>query len=388
MKTMRWLIVTVFICVMGLRIFRLILRNICVMALSIPSAVQAEEADDNMNTKFTVKPNIPENQAKNTQSYYDLIVKPGQKQEVELSLINKTDEELTIDLNLANAVTNDNGLIVYNDFEKKPDSSLKVPLTTLIKLPEEHVKVPAKKTVTAKMTVEIPANGFQGLVLGGVYASLAEDEKEEKGKSTGLTSRYGFNVAIALRMSEDTPMYLAETLQLVKLVPTIALGHKSVQAVIQNPTSAIFPEVRLEGKVTKKGETKEYAKRILPSVRFAPNSTMNFHLDFGKEDVRPGTYIFEGKADEQQVWPFKQEFTISSQEAKKLNKEAVVKLVLPTWWNQAFYGLLVATIVSLILAIWRFTQQKATLKQQAYLQQEKQAALKNRQGVRDDDSEK
>lgn len=43
---------------------------------------------------------------------------------------------------------------------------------------------------------------------------------------------------------------------------------------------------------------------------------------------------------------------------------------------------------SLILAIWRFTQQKATLKQQAYLQQEKQAALKNRQGVRDDDSEK
>ena len=41
---------------------------------------------------------------------------------------------------------------------------------TLIKLPEEHVKVPAKKTVTAKMTVEIPANGFQGLVLGGVYA--------------------------------------------------------------------------------------------------------------------------------------------------------------------------------------------------------------------------
>lgn len=55
--------------------------------------------------------------------------------------------------------------------------------------------------------------------------------------------------------------------------------------------------------------------------------------------------------------------------------------------ESSFYGLLVATIVSLILAIWRFTQQKATLKQQAYLQQEKQAALKNRQGARDDDNE-
>ena len=139
---------------------------------------------------------------------------------------------------------------------RKPDSSLKVPLTTLIKLPEEHVKVPAKKTVTAKMTVEIPANGFQGLVLVVFMLRLQKMKKEEKGKSTGLTSRYGFNVAIALRMSEDTPMYLAETLQLVKLVPTIALGNKSVQAVIQNPTSAIFPEVRLEGKVTKKAKRK------------------------------------------------------------------------------------------------------------------------------------
>ena len=44
--------------------------------------------------------------------------------------------------------------------------------------------------------------------------------------------------------------------------------------------------------------------------------------------------------------------------------------------ESSFYGLLAATIVSLILAIWRFTQQKAILKQQAYLQQEKQAALK------------
>lgn len=39
MKRMRWLIVTVFM---------------CVMALTIPFVAQAEEADDNMNTKFTV----------------------------------------------------------------------------------------------------------------------------------------------------------------------------------------------------------------------------------------------------------------------------------------------------------------------------------------------
>ena len=63
---------------------------------------------------------------------------------------------------------------------RKPDSSLKVPLTTLIKLPEEHVKVPAKKTVTAKMTVEIPANGFQGLVLVVFMLRLQKMKRKKK----------------------------------------------------------------------------------------------------------------------------------------------------------------------------------------------------------------
>lgn len=65
-----------------------------------------------------------------------------------------------IDLNLVNVVMNDNGLIVYNDFEKKLDLSLKVFLIILIKLFEEYVKVFVKKIVIVKMIVEILVNGF------------------------------------------------------------------------------------------------------------------------------------------------------------------------------------------------------------------------------------
>lgn len=45
----------------------------------------------------------------------------------------------------------------------------------------------------------------------------------------------------------------------------------------------------------KKGEMKEYVKWILLSVCFVLNLMMNFYLDFGKEDVCLGIYIFEGK---------------------------------------------------------------------------------------------
>lgn len=72
----------------------------------------------------------------------------------------------------------------------------------------------------------------------------------------GLTSRYGFNVAIAMRSAENAPLTEVNQLKLAKVTPTIALGAKSLKAVIQNPYAAIFPEVRLEGQVIKKGPLK------------------------------------------------------------------------------------------------------------------------------------
>ena len=69
-------------------------------------------------------------------------------------------------MTLANASTNDNGLIVYNDFDKPLDSSLKVPLTDLVTLENEEVRVP-HQTVSAKMKVKGLDQPIKGVVLGG-----------------------------------------------------------------------------------------------------------------------------------------------------------------------------------------------------------------------------
>lgn len=324
------------------------------------------EATEEMKTKFTVTPVLPENQVSGTSSYYDLILAPKQSSTIVLDIKNKTDEKLSIVLTLANASTNDNGLIVYNDFDKPLDSSLKVPLTDLVTLENEEVSVPPHQTVSAKMKVKGLDQPIKGVVLGGVYAHL-KDEKEEESQTTGLTSRYGFNVAIAMRSAENAPLTEVNQLKLTKVTPTIALGAKSLKAVIQNPYAAIFPEVRLEGQVIKKGSSKKIAQRTLKNVRFAPNSSMNFHLDLGKQPLDAGTYIFTGRAilqqDEQQSWPFQQEFTINTREAKKLNQEATVKWVLPTWWLPTFYTLLVITIGAICSVIWLNNYQKTSEKE-------------------------
>ncbi|MEN2299998.1 DUF3324 domain-containing protein, partial [Enterococcus faecalis] len=79
---------------------------------------------------------------------------------------------------------------------------------------------------------------------------------------------------------------------------------------------------------------KKIAPRTLINVRFPPNSSMKFHLDLGKQPRDAGTYIFTGRAilqqHEQHSWPFQQEVTINTREAKKLKQEATVKWLLPT----------------------------------------------------------
>ena len=154
-------------------------------------------------------------------------------------------------MTLANASTNDNGLIVYNDFDKPLDSSLKVPLTDLVTLENEEVSVPPHQTVSAKMKVKGLDQPIKGVVLAG-FMRISKMKTEEENQTTGLTSRYGFNVAIAMRSAANVPLTEVNQLKLAKVTPTIALGAKSLKAVIQNPYAAIFPEVRLEGQVIKK----------------------------------------------------------------------------------------------------------------------------------------
>ena len=106
------------------------------------------EATEEMKTKFTVTPVLPENQVSGTSSYYDLILAPKQSSTIVLDIKNKTDEKLSIVLTLANASTNDNGLIVYNDFDKPLDSSLKVPLTDLVTLENEEVSAASSNSIS------------------------------------------------------------------------------------------------------------------------------------------------------------------------------------------------------------------------------------------------
>lgn len=121
---------------------------------------------------------------------------------------------------------------------------------------------------------------------------LGDERTEGENQTTGLTSRYGFNVTVAIRSATNVPLTEVNQLRLAKTTPTVALGAKSLRAIIQDPYAAIFPEVYLEDQVIKEGSSKKVAQRTLKDIRFALNNSMNFHFNLGKQPLDTRTYIF------------------------------------------------------------------------------------------------
>ena len=92
----------------------LLLSLFIILGFSLPISGYAQEGD----VEFSVKTIIPDNQVDTKKSYFDLRMKPEQKQEIETILYNSSDEEITINISVHSATTNQNGLIVYEQDAK------------------------------------------------------------------------------------------------------------------------------------------------------------------------------------------------------------------------------------------------------------------------------
>ncbi len=295
---------------------------------------------------FTIQAEIPENQVDQTKSYFYLLVGKEHEQKIKVKIYNNTEKEQTYNVKLNTAKTNKNGIVVYDDFETPIDSSMKLPITEIVKSDTETVTVPAWSEGEASLTIKLNNQTFEGVILGGIHISLKDSEEGSK-KGMSVTNRYGYVSGVALVQDKNTSIFGDTELKLTKLKPMVDYGSKVVEAHIQNPNPETFDAVKVVGKVTKKGNKKILAEHTIDSARIAPNSYLPFQVNWGKESIAAGTYVFEGYAKvKEKKWQFKQEFEITAKTARKMNQQAVFKLILPDWWKQ---GTLICGIFSISL---------------------------------------
>ena len=76
-------------------------------------------------------------------------------------------------------------------------------------------------------------------------------------------------------------------------------------------------------------------------------------------EVAAGAYTFTGKVKgKTKSWDFKEDFTITREMAKKMNKQTAFRVIIPEGWMTAFYGVGLLTVILALFLILRLTKRK------------------------------
>ncbi|WP_430602292.1 hypothetical protein IGJ02_002620 [Enterococcus sp. DIV0724b] len=347
--------------------------------------VKAEEAPEG-SIPLSVKANIPENQEEGKEGYFSLKVQPGAEQELSISLKNTGEKEIEVALAVNTATTNQTGSIEYGQLydKKKKDTSLKFPLSELLIPEAKTVKIPAKKEIEATFKLSVPAERFEGMLLGAINVSPVNSE--ENNKSNGavvIKNRYAYNIGVKLTEEED-PGEIKNTLDLLGIEASQITGRNTILARIQHANPTIVDEVSYEAKVYKKNSDAILHEKKAENYRIAPNSTYEFPISWENERFQAGDYRLKMVVSSKKTgekWEFDKEFAITREEANKLNETAIDLTPDYTRWIilgvVAFVVLIVGLIVLVILLRRRKQKRQALERARAKKKRKKKAGVAN-----------
>ncbi|MBJ6721677.1 DUF916 and DUF3324 domain-containing protein [Bacillus sp. PR5] len=270
---------------------------------------------------FSVTAIIPENQVDKSQTYFDLMMAPGEKQKIQVQLKNDTSREVVVETYANTAITNSNGITDYSTTNPKLDSTLKIPFSQIAKV-EKETKIPSKSTVTLDVEIEMPNEQFDGVILGGLYFKEKENNRE-KGKSDNVQveNKYAYVVGVMLR---ETNISIKPDMKLNEVKPGQVNARNVVTANLQNTKAALLKDLNVDAKVYRENGNSVLHEMKKENLRMAPNSNFDYAISWDNKTLEPGTYRLEMKAtDGDQKWEWTKKFKIKGDEAQELNNTAI-----------------------------------------------------------------
>lgn len=314
-----------------------------------------------VNMNYSVKANIPANQIDKSKSYFDLKMKPNQKQVITLTLVNNSDKAMDITVRPNNAVTNANGIIDYSKTEKevKRDKSLKLALTDLIS-GNTDVHLKAKETKTVPFTLKMPSKQFDGIILGGFYVHKIKTEEDKKAEQK-LQIKNDYSYVIGIKLSETDANVKAQ-LKLNRIEPGLENYRTVVKANLQNTSSTIIGNMKVKAKITKAGSKKVLHQTTKENLAMAPHSNFDFPINWDNERLENGKYrLLMEVTSNKGKWKFDQDFEIVKHEAQQYNKKAVeVKKDKPNWFVIGITALIIVLVIVIAVLIYLLTKRKKT----------------------------
>lgn len=219
------------------------------------------QADEIMGG-YTIKPIPNEHQIDPSLGYFYLWEREGAKDHLGVKLINSSDQVKVLKVAVTNANTNYNGLLDYTG-KIKDNKDLKQPLTSIVKVSQPEVTVPAKSEVETILDVAMPKDKFSGVIVGGIVVSEKNDgfAKKQK-KEITVENKYNYTIGVVLTNDANTVMNQHISVSLEKVAPVLSDGRKIIQADILNSYSYIFNKASVSGEIREKNSDKILQKQM------------------------------------------------------------------------------------------------------------------------------
>lgn len=308
-----------------------------------PIIVFSEEKTTNTIDDFSYEVVFPENQKDKKAGYYDLLVKPGEKQTVQMRLSNTSDQPMKVAIATSSAKTNGNGVAIFSPSDIPNDPSLKHDLSKIMTGPSEVLLEPNRHTLV-DFTIEVPEEAFEGVIAGGIQLKPLLKEDVSKKKEQVILNKFAFVVGVLLSESDTT--YIKPKLQLNDVSLKLKNANYALYANLSNTKSVFAEELTAKIKIRKKGEKKAIIEVEKKHLRMAPNSMMELPIFLEEQKVTAGEYTADvqvtAKAGES--WKWARNFTFSKIEAEQINKQEGPQdeVSLSHWW---LLGILVIVLV-------------------------------------------
>lgn len=301
---------------------------------------------------FTVTPVLPANQIGGNSGWFNLLVKPGEKQALTVEVANQSDQAKKLELSLTNAYTQDNGQVGYDPNQHR-DASAVVQLTAMGSKPIT-VDLAAHQGRRVTFQIEPPTTPFAGQVLGAVYVRDLTMPAASSGSGFAVTNQFAMVVAVQLQTSAQL---ISPELHLLAVKPKA----DSVQATIQNAKPRLFGKLNLTAKVYPTGSSKAVLTQRATNYAMAPNSSFNYQLT-PKTNLVAGKYrlVIDATAGTLK-WHLTKTFTIKATVAAKTPAAPMKKSANNNWW-QWLLALIGALSLGWLIGWWRGRRTKEVTK--------------------------
>lgn len=328
-----------------------------VMSGAAPAAVSANEIN------FAVIPNLPDNQVDKNHSYFDLELNPGQSQTVSVTLKNDTDKDVVVAMAMTRATTNTAGVVQYSstsdkDLKSKLDKSYTNDIVKAVNVPDSQT-IPAHSSIQVPITIKMPNQNFKGVMAGGITFKQTNLKQKKSSGQTNIVNQYAYTVGVTLRNNTDK---VSPNLKLSGVTAEQLNYRTAIVASVHNTTPTYINNVAIDGYITKRNSSKKLYKlnvnadKANSGKQIAPNSVYDVPFYLGGDELKPGKYTLDlTMTSHGDKWHFKQNFTIVSKQAEKLNKTDV-DIVKINWWLIA--GIVGLIILLLILAYWLWQKKR------------------------------